>query len=164
MTARVTAARREASLERGATETTRRETILDVLIRAQSALPTREISRRTSEDSATVAKTLRSLCDLGLVRLDRDGRYISTVPLGGNALASRERPTGARTTNSAASAEEAERLLDLILSAEKRYRHARNPETGRGAPNPAGSKSSTTQHNDSTMGLPSLMGSTRYGR
>lgn len=132
MTTPVTATCRVPSPERGATETIRRETILGALIRAQCALPAREIGRRIGEDSSSVVRTLRTLCDLGLVRLDRDGRYISTAPIEGNAPASRQRPSNARTTISAATAEEAERLLDLILSAEERYRHARNPEIGRG--------------------------------
>lgn len=98
----------------------------------------REISRRIGEDSSSVVRTLRTLCDLGLVRLDRDGRYISMAPIEGNALASRQRSSGVRTTISAATAEEAERLLNLILATEERYRHARNPEIGRGRQPDAG--------------------------
>ncbi|MEL6219295.1 MAG: hypothetical protein AAFR79_12655 [Pseudomonadota bacterium] len=111
---------------------TRREKILEALKRAGHALPTGEIARRIRDDKTEVATELRALCDLGSVRLDRDGRYTSTAAVEGNALAVHERASGARTTVSARSTEDAQRQLDAILSAEARYRDARNPQPDAG--------------------------------
>lgn len=104
---------------------TRRDKILETLTRAGHALPTGEIARRIRDDKTVVATELRTLCDLGSVRLDRDGRYTSTAPVKSNALAVHERPSGTRTTVSAQSAEDAQRQLSAIISAETRFRHAR---------------------------------------
>lgn len=125
---------------------TRREKILEALTRAGHALPTGEIARLIRDDKILVASELQTLCGLGLARRDRDGRYLSTSRVQTNALASCVRPSGARTTISAATADEAERQLGAILSAEARYRDARRIASTQPAVTTAAQAPTETQH------------------